>query len=58
MVAADDAKLPTDLEFRAALRSYMEWAVQDVALRYPGSAGDVPAGLPVPRWGWDGPEPG
>jgi hemoglobin len=54
MAAADDAGLPEDPEFRAALRSYMEWAVQDIALRYPDSATEVPAGLPVPRWGWDG----
>jgi hemoglobin len=58
VLAADDAGLPADPEFRAALRSYMEWAVQDIALRYPDSAADVPAGVPVPRWGWDGPEPG
>jgi hemoglobin len=28
--AADDAGLPDDPEFRAALRSYMEWAVAEV----------------------------
>ena len=54
MAAADDAGLPEDPDFRAALRGYMEWAVQDVALRYPDSAAEVPSGLPVPRWGWDG----
>jgi hemoglobin len=57
MLAADDAGLPDDAEFRAALRSYMEWAVQDVALRYPDSTTEVPAGLLVPRWGWDGAQP-
>ena len=56
MAAADDAGLPNDPEFRAALRRYMEWAVQDVALRYPDSHTEVPAGLPMPRWGWDGEE--
>ena len=51
--AADDAGLPEDPEFRAALRSYMEWAVADILVYSPhGSA--VPAGLPVPRWSWDG----
>ena len=54
--AADDARLPEDPEFRAALRSYMEWAVADVLVYSPhGSA--VPAGLPVPRWSWDGLQP-
>jgi hemoglobin len=50
--AADDAGLPTDSEFRAALRSYMEWAVAEV-LSY-GGPGTVPADLAVPQWSWDG----
>jgi hemoglobin len=51
--AADDAGLPDDPEFRAGLRRYMEWAVADVlSFSPPGS--QVPAELPVPRWGWDG----
>jgi hemoglobin len=53
MRAADDAGLPQDEEFRAALRAYMEWAVGDVALSHPHD-GDVPVGLPVPHWSWDG----
>ena len=28
--AADDADLPADPEFRAALHAYMRWAVDDV----------------------------
>jgi hemoglobin len=51
VAAADDAGLPDDPEFRAALRAYMQWAVDDV-LTY-GDA-PVPAGLPMPRWTWDG----
>jgi hemoglobin len=51
--AADDAGLPDDPELRAALRSYMGWAVGEV-LAYSPSGSRVPAGLPVPRWGWDG----
>jgi hemoglobin len=56
VAAADDADLPADPEFRAALRAYMEWAVAEV-LSYPGSPGDVPPGRPMPRWSWDGPTP-
>jgi len=52
--AADDAQLPTDPEFRASLRSYMEWAVAEV-LAYSPPGAHVPAGMPVPRWSWDGP---
>lgn len=47
--AADDAGLPPDPEFRAALRAYMQWAVREVF-----SYVEVPPGVPVPRWSWDG----
>jgi hemoglobin len=51
--AADDAGLPDDSEFRAGLRAYMEWAVGEV-LSYSPRESRVAAGLPVPRWGWNG----
>jgi hemoglobin len=51
--AADDAGLPGDAEFRAALRAYMEWAVAQVMACSPQGS-QVPAGLVVPRWSWDG----
>lgn len=54
--AADDAGLPADPAFRAALRAYMEWAVGEVALSHPHDM-DVPPDLRVPRWSWDGLEP-
>ena len=50
--AADDAGLPDDPEFRAALRDYMVWAVAEV-LSYPEQE-DVPYGAAMPRWSWDG----
>jgi hemoglobin len=53
VAAADDAALPSDPEFRAALRAYMEWAVADV-LAYSAEDAVVPAGLSMPRWSWDG----
>jgi hemoglobin len=53
--AADDACLPDDPAFRAGLRAYMEWAVGEV-LSYSPAETQVPDGLPVPRWGWNGPE--
>ncbi len=52
--AADDAGLPDDEEFRAALRGYMVWAV-DRVLAHEDRAG-IPDGLAIPRWGWSGPE--
>ena len=51
--AADDAGLPADPAFRAALRAYVQWAVDEVALSHPHDA-LVPPDLPVPRWSWDG----
>lgn len=51
--AADDARLPDDPEFRAVLRSYMEWAVAQV-LAHRDSAATVPGDLPMPHWTWDG----
>ena len=53
--AADDAGLPDDPEFRAAIRSYMEWATKEVESYAPPGA-QVAKDLPVPRWGWNGPE--
>jgi hemoglobin len=51
--AADDAGLPADLEFRAALRAYMEWAVAEF-LSYPDPQDEVAPNMLVPRWSWDG----
>jgi len=51
--AADDAGLPDDPEFRAGLRAYMEWAVDQV-LSYSPTGTQVEPGLPTPRWGWSG----
>jgi hemoglobin len=45
--AADDAGLPDDPEFRAALRAYMEWAVGEV-LAYSPPESRVGADLPTP----------
>jgi hemoglobin len=51
--AADDAELPDDPQFRAALHDYMVWAVDDV-LTYSAQGSVVPPGLAVPLWSWDG----
>ncbi len=55
MQAADDANLPDDDDFRAALRSYIERAVDEV-LSYAPRDAIVPARLPMPRWSWNGPD--
>jgi hemoglobin len=51
--AADDAGLPDDPEFRAALRAYMVWAVAEV-MSYSPKDSHVDSGLAMPRWRWDG----
>lgn len=51
--AADDAGLPVDPEFRAALRGYIEWAVAEV-LSHSLEESAVPMGVAMPRWSWDG----
>jgi hemoglobin len=39
---------------RAALHGYFAWATTTTMSRYHRSADDVPAGLRIPRWSWDG----
>ena len=53
VAAADDAGLPADQEFRAALRLYMTWAVDEVLLLGPPEA-TVPDGRQLPHWTWEG----
>lgn len=52
-LAFDDAGLPEDAEFRAALVAYMRWAVDRVNA-HPDRDAVVPENAPMPRWGWDG----
>jgi hemoglobin len=51
--AMDDAGLPSDAEFRAAMVAYMRWAVAEMVAVTPTDA-VVPAGAAMPRWGWEG----
>jgi len=53
MQAADEARLPDDPEFRAAIRSYIEWAVNEVD-GYWAKGAVVPEGKPMPHWSWSG----
>jgi hemoglobin len=50
-LAADDAKLPADPEFRAALIGYLEWGTR-LAVHNSQPGADVVPHAPVPRWGW------
>ena len=53
-LAADDAALPDDPEFRAALMGYVEWGTR-LAMHNSRPAADdaeIVQDAPVPRWGW------
>ncbi len=38
------------------LHDYFAWATTTTMSRYRKSADDVPSGLSIPRWSWDGPQ--
>ncbi len=50
-LAADDAQLPDDPEFRAALVGYLEWGTR-LAMSNSQTDAAVVEHAPVPRWGW------
>jgi hemoglobin len=50
-LAADDAKLPDDPEFRSALLAYLEWGTR-LARHNSQPRAKVIEHAPVPRWGW------
>ena len=50
-LAADDAHLPADPEFRAALVGYLEWGTR-IAMANSQPGAEVAEHAPVPHWGW------
>ena len=50
-LAADDAGLPDDPEFRSALVAYAEWGTR-LAMHNSQPGAEVFEHAPVPRWGW------
>jgi hemoglobin len=50
-LAADDAGMPKDPEFRSALVAYLEWGTR-LALGNSQPGTEVVEHAPVPRWGW------
>lgn len=55
--AVETCDLPNDPELRQALKDYWAWATREVMASYPESAAQVPEGLTIRRWSWDGPVP-
>ena len=52
--ALDDVGLADDRRLRQVLHDYFAWATTTTMARYHRSADDVPDGLVIPRWSWDG----
>ena len=50
-LAADEAGLPGDPEFRSAFVAYIEWGTR-LALANSQPGAEPPPAAPVPRWGW------
>ena len=50
-LAADDAAMPDDPEFRSALIAYLEWGTR-LAMHNSHPEAEVAEHAPVPRWGW------
>jgi hemoglobin len=51
--ALDDTGLSADERLRDALLAYFTWATTLMGA-YPDSPREVPTGLPLPTWSWDG----
>src|ERR1700746_3291740 len=49
-----DSGLAGDDRLRQVLHDYFAWATTTTMARYHHSADDVPDGLPIPRWSWEG----
>lgn len=54
--ALEDAEL-TDEPLRQVLHDYFAWATTTTMSAYHDSADDVPQGLDIPHWSWDGLQP-
>ena len=49
-----DAGLADDPQLRQALHDYFAWATTTTMARFHHSADDVPDGLDIPHWSWNG----
>ena len=52
--ALEDVGLSADARLRQALHDYFAWATTTTMAKYHESADEVPEGLAIPRWSWDG----
>jgi hemoglobin len=52
--ALTDVGIADEERLRQVLHDYFAWATTTTMARYHRSADDVPDGLRIPRWSWDG----
>jgi hemoglobin len=52
--ALEDVGLNADPELARALHDYFAWATTTPMARYHRSADEVPHGLTIPKWSWEG----
>ena len=52
--ALEDTGLDRDPAVREALHDYFAWATTTSMAAYPDGPDDVPDGLAIPRWTWEG----
>jgi len=52
--ALEDVGFNRDERLRRVLHDYFAWATTTTMARYHESAEDVPHGLHIPKWSWDG----
>jgi glutathione S-transferase len=53
-LALEDAGLAGDERLRKALHEYFAWTTRNTMGRYHHSEDEVPDGLHIPKWSWDG----
>lgn len=53
-LALADVGIATDSALQQVLHNYFAWATTTTMSCYPQSADDVPNGLSIPRWSWNG----
>jgi hemoglobin len=56
-MALADVGLANDGALQQVLHDYFAWATTVTMSSYHQSADDVPNGLSIPRWSWDGLQP-
>ena len=52
--AMEDVGLADDERLRSVLHDYFAWATTTTMARYHRSPDDVPDGLDIPKWSWNG----